>query len=100
LLAAVRLDRVNAYSSIKKGDQNCSFNEYKFVVEVPSKRSRLSTMQSPVARLRGGGVIAVKICNRPIPILIAEVNTITYWCWKSKHYHVGDIRNFKETSIF
>jgi hypothetical protein len=54
LLAAVRLHRDKAHSSVKKGDQDCSFLEHKFVFEVPSETCRFSTMQSPVARLRGG----------------------------------------------
>jgi hypothetical protein len=54
LLAAVRLHRDKAHSSVRKGDQDCSFIEYKFVFEVPSETTRLSTLESPVARLRGG----------------------------------------------
>ena len=54
LLAAVRLHRDKAHSSVKKGDQDYSFLEYKFVFEVPSETARLNTMELPVARLRGG----------------------------------------------
>jgi hypothetical protein len=54
LLAAVRLHRDKAHRSVKKGIQDYSFLEYKFVFDVPSETGRLKTMASPVARLRGG----------------------------------------------
>ncbi len=54
LLAAVRLHRDKAHISVKRGDQDYSFIEYKFVFEVPSETKRLDTMHSPIARLRGG----------------------------------------------
>jgi hypothetical protein len=54
LLAAVRLHRDKAHKSVKKGNQDYSFLEYKFVFQVPSETGRLKTMESPVARLRGG----------------------------------------------
>jgi hypothetical protein len=54
LLAAVRLYRDKAHKSVRKGNQDYSFLEYKFVFDVPVETGRLKTMESPVARLRGG----------------------------------------------
>jgi hypothetical protein len=54
LVAAVRLHRDKAHKSVRKGNQDYSFLEYKFVFDVPSETGRLKTMESPVARLRGG----------------------------------------------
>jgi hypothetical protein len=44
LLAAVMLHRDKAHSSVKKGDQDHSFLECKFVFEVPSETVKFSTM--------------------------------------------------------
>jgi hypothetical protein len=54
LLAAVRLHCDKAHKSVRKGNQDYSFLEYKFVFDVPSEMGILKTMESPVARLRGG----------------------------------------------
>jgi hypothetical protein len=54
LLTPVMLHRDIAHSSAKRGDQDCSFLEHKFVFEVPSETAKFSTVGSPVARLRGG----------------------------------------------
>jgi hypothetical protein len=66
LLSAVRLHRDKANESVKRGDRDYSFLEYKFVFEVPSETGRLRKMKSPVARLRGGAgrrIAAVAIAS-------------------------------------
>jgi hypothetical protein len=54
LLAAVRLHRDKAHKSVKRGDQDYSFLEYKIVFEVSSETGRLLKFKSPFARMRGG----------------------------------------------
>jgi hypothetical protein len=54
LLTPVMLHRDIAHSSVKRGDQDHSFLEHKFVFEVPSETAKFSTMGSLVTRLRGG----------------------------------------------
>ncbi len=54
LLAAVRLHRDKAHKSVKRGDQDYSFLEYKIVFEVSLATGRLLKFKSPFARMRGG----------------------------------------------
>jgi hypothetical protein len=47
LLAAVRLHDDKAHKSVKRGDQDYSFLEYKIVFEVPMETGRLLKIKSP-----------------------------------------------------